>query len=95
MTVTVAGDDTLNAVIGSAALNVQVKSQNAVINVNGIQIVRQSNTITDALHGVTLTLKAPSTADETLTIARSTDDNKKPLRNGSMPITLCSLPLLR
>ncbi|EKS6937367.1 flagellar filament capping protein FliD [Enterobacter roggenkampii] len=77
MTVTVAGDDTLNAVIGSAALNVQVKSQNAVIDVNGIQIVRQSNTITDALPGVTLTLKAPSTADETLTIARSTDDNKK------------------
>ncbi|MHA1010357.1 flagellar filament capping protein FliD [Enterobacter roggenkampii] len=77
MTVSVAGDDTLNAVIGSAALNVQVKSQNAVINVNGIQIVRQSNTITDALPGVTLTLKAPSTADETLTIARSTDDNKK------------------
>lgn len=74
---TVAGDDTLNAVIGSAALNVQVKSQNAVIDVNGIQIVRQSNTITDALPGVTLTLKAPSTADETLTIARSTDDNKK------------------
>lgn len=77
MTVTVAGDDTLNAVIGSAALNVQVKSQNTVIDVNGIQIVRQSNTITDALPGVTLTLKAPSTADETLTIARSTDDNKK------------------
>lgn len=77
MTVTVAGDDTLNAVIGSAALNVQVKSQNAVIDVNSIQIVRQSNTITDALPGVTLTLKAPSTADETLTIARSTDDNKK------------------
>ncbi|WP_434924895.1 flagellar filament capping protein FliD [Enterobacter asburiae] len=77
MTVTVAGDDTLNAVVGSAALNVQVKSQNAVINVNGIQIVRQSNTITDALPGVTLTLKSPSTTDETLTIARSTDDNKK------------------
>ncbi|HAV1780187.1 MULTISPECIES: flagellar filament capping protein FliD [Enterobacter cloacae complex] len=77
MTVTVTGDDTLNAVIGSGALNEQVKSQNAVVNVNGIQIVRQSNTITDALPGVTLTLKAPSTADETLTVARSTDDNKK------------------
>lgn len=77
MTVTVTGDDTLNAVIGSDALNEQVKSQNAVVNVNGIQIVRQSNTITDALPGVTLTLKAPSTADETLTVARSTDDNKK------------------
>ncbi len=77
MTVTVTGDDTLNAVIGSAALNEQVKSQNAVINVNGIDIIRQSNTVTDALPGVTLTLKAPSTADETLSVTRSTDDNKK------------------
>lgn len=77
MTVTVTGDDTLNAVIGSSALNEQVKSQNAVINVNGIEIIRQSNTVTDALPGVTLTLKAPSTADETLSVTRSTDDNKK------------------
>ncbi|MEB7499061.1 flagellar filament capping protein FliD [Leclercia pneumoniae] len=77
MTVTVTGDDTLNAVIGGAALNEQVESQNAVVNVNGIDIIRQSNTVTDALPGVTLTLKAPSTADETLSVTRSTDDNKK------------------
>ena len=77
MTVTVTGDDTLNAVIGSAALNEQVESQNAVVNVNGIDIIRQSNTVTDALPGVTLTLKAQSTADETLSVTRSTDDNKK------------------
>lgn len=77
MTVTVTGDDTLKSIIGSDALNEQVKSQNAVVDVNGIQIVRQSNTITDAMPGVTLTLKAQSTADETLTVARSTDDNKK------------------
>jgi len=77
MTVTVTGDDTLNAVIGSAALKEQVQSQNAVVNVNGIDIIRQSNTVTDALPGVTLTLKAPSTADETLSVKRSTDDNKK------------------
>lgn len=77
MTVTVTDDDTLNAVIGSSALNEQVKSQNAVVNVNGIEIIRQSNTVTDALPGVTLTLKAPSTADETLSVTRSTDDNKK------------------
>lgn len=77
MTVTVTGDDTLNAVIGSAALKEQVQSQNAVVNVNGIDIIRQSNTVTDALPGVTLTLKAPSTADETLSVTRSTDDNKK------------------
>jgi len=77
MTVTVTGDDTLNAVIGSSALNEQVKSQNAVVNVNGIEIIRQSNTVSDALPGVTLTLKAPSTADETLSVTRATDDNKK------------------
>lgn len=96
MTVSVAGDDTLNAVIGSAALNVQVKSQNAVVNVNGIQIVRQNNTITDAMPGVTLTLKAQSTADETLTVARSTDDNKKAITDwvnayNSLQSTIASL----
>ncbi|HGG8856098.1 TPA: flagellar filament capping protein FliD [Enterobacter roggenkampii] len=96
MTVSVTGDDTLNAVIGSAALNVQVKSQNAVVNVNGIQIVRQNNTITDAMPGVTLTLKAQSTADETLTVARSTDDNKKAITDwvnayNSLQSTITSL----
>ena len=77
MTVTVTGDDTLKSIIGSDALNEQVKSQNAIVDVNGIQIVRQSNTITDAMPGLTSTLKAQSTANETLTVARSTDDNKK------------------
>lgn len=51
MTVTVTGDDTLKGIIGSGALTEQVKSQNAVVNVNGIQIVRQTNTITDAIPG--------------------------------------------
>lgn len=77
MTVSVTGDDTLNAVIGTSALNVQTKSQNAIVSVNDIEITRQSNTISDALPGVTFTLKSQSTADETLTVARATDDNKK------------------
>lgn len=77
MTVTVTGDDTLNAVIGSAALNEQTKSQNAIVSVNDIEITRQTNTISDALPGVTFTLKAQSAADETLTVARATDENKK------------------
>jgi flagellar hook-associated protein 2 len=34
--------------------------------VNSISIERQSNTITDALPGVTFSLKAESKADETL-----------------------------
>ena len=96
MTVTVTGDDTLKGIIGSGALTEQVKSQNAVVNVNGIQIVRQTNTITDAIPGVTLTLKAQSTADETLTVTRSTDDNKKAITEwvtayNSLQSTIASL----
>lgn len=96
MTVTVTGDDTLKAVIGTDALVKQVPSQNAVINVNGIEIIRQSNTVTDALPGVTLTLKAQSTADETLSVTRSTDDNKKAVTDwvtayNSLQSTIASL----
>lgn len=96
MTVSVTGDDTLNNVIGSAALNEQVKSQNAVVNVNGIDIIRQSNVITDAMPGVTLTLKAQSTADETLSVTRSTADNKKAITDwvaayNSLQSTIASL----
>lgn len=36
----------------------KVAAQNAVIVANGITIERQSNTIEDALEGVTLTLQA-------------------------------------
>lgn len=96
MTVTVTGDDTLNSVIGSGALNEQVKSQNAEVNVNGINIIRQSNVITDAMPGVTLTLKAPSAADETLSVTRSTTDNKKAITDwvtayNSLQSTIASL----
>lgn len=77
MTVSVTGDDTLNGIIGSTALTEQVKSQNAIVKVNDIELTRQSNTISDALPGVTLSLKTKSTTDETLTVTRATDDNKK------------------
>ena len=45
--------------------------------VNDITIERQSNTISDALPGVTFTVKAESKADETLDITRATDANQK------------------
>lgn len=77
MTVTVGGDDTLHQLIGhdstSSGLGVQTASQNARVSINGVMIERSSNTISDALTGVTLTLKAKSTADETLEVTRSTD----------------------
>lgn len=87
MTVKVTGDDTLQGKIGydsttkTGALNVLTNSQNAVVTVNNIKIERQSNTISDAFPGMTFTLKSQSTADETLTVDRATDANKKAINN--------------
>lgn len=85
MTVTVTGDDTLQQKIGhdstSSALSVQTPSQNARVSVNGIMIERSSNTISDALTGVTLTLKSKSTADEALDVTRSTDSTTQAVKN--------------
>ncbi len=86
MTVSVSGDDTLQSAIGYDAsstatqnMSVQTASQNAKLSVNGVAIERSSNTISDALTGVTLNLKAASTdsSGETLTVSRSVDDTKK------------------
>ncbi|CAM6953424.1 flagellar filament capping protein FliD [Enterobacter asburiae] len=83
MTINVTGDNTLQAAIGydstsaTGALTVQTKAQNAIMVVNDITIERQSNTISDALPGVTFTVKAESKADETLDITRATDANQK------------------
>lgn len=86
MTISVTGDDTLQSVIGYNAsatgtqnMSVQTASQNAKLSINGVAVERSSNTISDALTGVTLNLKAASTdaAGETLTVSRSVDDTKK------------------
>jgi flagellar hook-associated protein 2 len=72
MTVSVTGDAKLQSAIGydsttkTGALTVNTDAQNAIVVVNNISIERQSNTITDALPGVTFSLKAESKADETL-----------------------------
>lgn len=85
MTVTVSGDDTLQQKIGhdsnNTGLTVQTASKNALVSINGVQIERSGNTITDALPGVTLTLKTKSTADETLDITRATDANSTAVNN--------------
>lgn len=61
----------------TGALTVQTPSQNAQMTVNGVDIERQINSISDAIPGVTFNLKAKSTADETLSVTRSTDASKK------------------
>ena len=48
-----------------------VAAQNADFTVNGIQIIKSSNTVTDAIQGVTLTLSKEN-ASATLTVARDT-----------------------
>lgn len=83
MTVSVTGDAKLQSAIGydsstkTGALTVNTDAQNAIVVVNNISIERQSNTITDALPGVTFSVKAESKADETLEVSRATDANQK------------------
>ncbi|MDI9800374.1 flagellar filament capping protein FliD [Citrobacter koseri] len=83
MTITVTGDQALQDIIGydsasqTGAMTQQIASQNAVVVINDITIERSSNTISDALPGVTLTLKAEGKDSEILDVSRSTDDTKK------------------
>jgi flagellar hook-associated protein 2 len=60
---------TTNAPV-AATMNQTVAAANAVFTVNGIPMTKSSNTVTDAIQGVTLTLTKNSTA--TLTVARDT-----------------------
>ncbi|MDX5630727.1 MULTISPECIES: flagellar filament capping protein FliD [unclassified Brenneria] len=60
----------------------KVAAQNALISVNGIEIERQSNTIDDALEGVTLSLQSTTATDtpETLEIAQDTSGMKDAIK---------------
>ncbi|HDX5342576.1 TPA: flagellar filament capping protein FliD [Citrobacter sedlakii] len=79
MTISVEGDSKLNdllaydSTVGSGKMKQLVSAQNAQLTVNGIDIERPSNTITDAPQGVTLTLTKEVT-DARLTV---TKDNSK------------------
>ena len=83
MKISVTGDAKLQSAIGydstakSGALTVNTDAQNAIVVVNDIKIERQSNTISDALPGMTFTVKAESKADEMLDVTRATDANQK------------------
>jgi flagellar hook-associated protein 2 len=58
-------------------LNQTAAAQNANFTVNGIAITKPSNTVTDAMEGVTLTLSKPTTTPVTLTVTRNTEAIKK------------------
>lgn len=78
MTISVDGDSTLQAVIGYSGsdqpdgIQQRVTAQNAKLTVNNIPIERQSNTITDAPEGVTLTL-SKEVSNVTVTVDKSND----------------------
>jgi flagellar hook-associated protein 2 len=58
-------------------LNQTAAAQNASFTVNGIAITSPTNTVTDAIQGVTLRLTKPTTVQANLTVVRNTDAIKK------------------
>ncbi|WP_075182066.1 flagellar filament capping protein FliD [Pantoea sp. 1.19] len=80
MNVSVEGDKKLNDLLaydaknssGPRAMQSSVEAKNAQLTVNNIAIVRESNTVTDAPTGVTLTLNK-TTENATVTVSKSTD----------------------
>ncbi|MBK0094735.1 flagellar filament capping protein FliD [Erwinia sp. S63] len=74
----VTGDDTLQGIVGydstasSNAMTESVTAQNAKLTVNNVEIENSSNTISDALEGITLNLNDTTTGNQTLTITKDT-----------------------
>jgi len=79
--VTVTGDNTLQNIVGFDAsksdadnpMDLSVAAQDAELTVNNVAITSSSNTISDALEGITLDLKdVTTTSSQTLTVAKDT-----------------------
>ncbi|OON40566.1 flagellar filament capping protein FliD [Izhakiella australiensis] len=89
MTISVSGDDTLNSFIGydgsntdeTKGLTQTVAAQNASLTVNNIAIDSASNTITDALQGINLTLNDSTSGNQTLTITKDTSKASTAIAN--------------
>ncbi|ORM68274.1 flagellar filament capping protein FliD [Pantoea rwandensis] len=82
--ISVSGDDTLNNIVGFDStkvdadtgegnpMSVSVQAQDAELTVNNVKITNSSNTISDALEGITLNLNDTTTGNQTLTVAQDT-----------------------
>ncbi|ERK17902.1 Flagellar hook-associated protein FliD [Pantoea sp. AS-PWVM4] len=74
--ISVTGDDTLQGIVGydstssSNAMTESVTAQNAKLTVNNVEIENSSNTISDALEGITLKLNDTTTGNATLSITK-------------------------
>lgn len=76
-TISVTGDSAVQSLLtydGTAggAVTQSVAAQNALLKVNNVDIENSSNTISDALEGITLNLTAETTGTQTLTITKDT-----------------------
>lgn len=77
MTLSVTGDSTLQSMLnydGTSTSNMteSVTAKNALLTVNNVAIENSSNTISDALEGITLNLNDVTTGNQTLTITSDT-----------------------
>ncbi|HBZ14193.1 flagellar filament capping protein FliD [Pantoea sp. NPDC088449] len=87
--VTVTGDDTLQGIVGFDAtktdaenpLTVSVKAQDAELTVNNVAITSSTNTISDALEGITLNLNDVTSGNQTLTITQDTSKASTAISN--------------
>ncbi|MGK3129220.1 flagellar filament capping protein FliD [Pantoea sp. C8B4] len=78
--ISVTGDDTLNNIVGFDStktdadnpMDVSVAAQDAKLTVNNVEITNSSNTISDALEGITLNLTDTTSGNQTLTVAQDT-----------------------
>lgn len=78
-TISVAGDSAVQSLLnydGTAGGNVtqSVAAQNALLKVNNVDIENSSNTISDALEGITLNLTAETSGSQSLTITKDTSN---------------------
>ncbi|TNV22993.1 flagellar filament capping protein FliD [Buttiauxella sp. B2] len=78
MTISVTGDDELNALIGydsasaTGGLKETIPAKNALLTINNIEVESASNTVKDMPEGVTLTLNK-EVANATVTVTKSND----------------------
>lgn len=77
MRVTVSGDPVIGSLLahdpeGTQNLAETVAATNANLKVNGVAVSKDSNSISDVIHGVTLNLLKETTAPVKLTVARDT-----------------------
>jgi flagellar hook-associated protein 2 len=75
--ITVSGDSAISGLLahdpaGTQNLAETVTAKNANLKINGVVVSKDSNSVSDVIHGVTLNLLAVTTAPVKLTVARDT-----------------------